>query len=487
VTVQNDVPLSVHWEEGQLLQPHQFQQLQRSVGAAAAFERSALVGYPYGLLSVAWDEPKLQTHQLLITQLNVIMPNGVAVRVPESAVIPELSFKQALARSPSGITVHIGLPKLQPGRPNSYRQTRSGSVSADAHRRRYLVEDFELHDENQAENKATLAGRLLNLSLLTDGDSPDGFDTFPLLRLKTRDRDVTAAPIIDAGFVPASLHLRHKLAGPIQDALAALLRGIAAHVEDVGKNLETGGYDWRNPVADQITQVLRVSTMAKFRTRMLDLLQAPVTHPWAVYLELLGFRAEMSAMDPRLTNFATEYGRSGDELRYAHDDPLRNFERICTDITSWLRSGVEKFTKTVLSSDPFGYLVGAKITPEEHRRGIYLGIATDDSAAVVVDRVLTKELFKVAPRETFDLGAAVDGLPLEHRYQPPRGFPAKCPTHGPITYFQVRGSSNAEKVQKLIRDHMNGPWEMGIYTAEDVGRWEVALYLPEAAAAETRR
>jgi predicted component of type VI protein secretion system len=51
VSVQTEVPLSIHWEEGQLLQPHQFQQLQRSADAVAAFERSAGAAYPYGLLS----------------------------------------------------------------------------------------------------------------------------------------------------------------------------------------------------------------------------------------------------------------------------------------------------------------------------------------------------------------------------------------------------------------------------------------------------
>ena len=486
MTVQRDVPVSVHWEEGQRLQPHQFQQLQRAIGAATAFERSALWGYPYGLLSVAWDEPKLQTHQLLITQLALVMPNGVVVNVPEAAAIPELAFKQALAKNPSGVTVHVGLPKLQPGRPNSYRMTRSGSIAADAHRRRYVVEDVELHDENQAENKASLAARRLNLTLLTDSDSPDGFDTFPLLRIRTRDRDVTATPVIDPDFVPASLHLRHKLAGPIQDGLADLLRGIAAHLEDVGKSLETGGYDWRNPMADQITQVMRLMVLARFRTRMLDLLQAPVAHPWSIYLELLGFRAEIAAMDPRLTNFATEYGRSGDELRYAHDAPLKNFSRICQDITFWLRSGIEKFTKVVLTPDRFGYLVGAKVSPEEHRRGVYLGIATDDSPDVVVQRVMSKELFKVAPRPAFDVAVEVEGLPLEHRYQPPRGFPARSPK-GSITYFQVRGATATDNLKKVVRDHLGGTWDLAVFSVDEIGHWEVGLYMPEASGPESKR
>lgn len=486
MSVQNDVPLSVHWEEGQLLQPHQFQQLQRSVGAAVAFERSAQMGYPYGLLSIAWDEPKLQTHQLLITQLVVVMPSGIVVRVPEAAIVPELSFKQALAKSPSGFTVHLGVPKLQAGRPNSYRLTKTGAVAADAHRRRFVVEDVELHDENQAENKVTLAGRRLNLALLTDSDQPDGFDTFPLLRIRTRDRDVTATPVVDSEFVPASLHLRHKLAGPIQDCLADLLRGIAAHLEDVGKSLETGGYDWRNPMPDQLSQVIRLAALARFRTRMLDLLQAPVAHPWSVYIELLGFRAEIAAMDPRLTNFSTEYGRSGDELRYAHDAPLRNFSRICQDITYWLRSGIEKFTKTVLTPDRFGYLIGPKVSPEEHRRGIYLGIATEDATDVVVQRVLSKERFKVGPRPAFDVAIEVEGLPLEHRYQPPRGFPARCPK-GAISYFQVRGATATDTLKKVVRDHLGGPWDLAVFSVDDISRWEVALYLPESASGEGKR
>lgn len=486
MSVQTEVPLSVHWEEGQLLQPHQFQQLQRSGEAIASFERSASIAYPYGLLSVAWDEPKLQTHQLLITQLTLVMSNGTVIRVPENAVLPELAFKQALAKNPSGFTVFVAMPKLQPGRPNSFRVSRSGAVVADSHRRRFVVEDVELHDENQSENKVALAGRRYNLSLLTDGDAPDGFDTFPLLRIRTRERDVTAMPIVDPDFVPASLHLRHKLATPIKDGLSELLRAIGGHLEDVGKSLETGGYDRTNPTPDQLAQVIRLAALARFRSRMLDLLQAPVAHPWNIYMELLGIRAEIAAMDPIAADFAREYGRSGDELRYMHDAPIKNFRRIASDIQSWLGSGAKLPTITTLVPDRFGYLVGATVTPEEHRRGIYLGVATDDAQEVVVKYVMNSRQFKVGPRLAFDAAGESEGLPLEHKYQPPRGFPASRDKK-PVTYFQIKGATGTDSLKKVVRDHLNGPWDLGIFTVDDLNRWEVALYVPEADRSEGKR
>ncbi len=479
MSVQTEVPLSIHWEEGQLLQPHQFQQLQRSADAVAAFERSAGAAYPYGLLSLAWDEPKLQTHQLLITQLTLVMPNGAVVRVPENAVLPELAFKQLLAKNPSGFTVYVAMPKLQQGRPNSFRISRSGAVVADAHRRRFVVEDLELHDENQSENKVTLAARRYNLSLLTDGDAPDGFDTFPLLRIRTRDRDVTATPMVDPEFIPASLHLRHRLAVPIKDGLSDLLRAIGGHLEDVGKNLEAGGYDRFNPTPDQIAQVMRLAALARFRTRMLDLLQAPVAHPWAIYLELLGARAEVAAMDPLTSDFSREYGRSGDELRYMHDSPLRNFRRISADILAWLGSGAKLPTITPLLPDRYGYLVGATVTPEEHRRGIYLGVATDEAQDFVMKYVMNSRQFKVGPRAAFDAAGESEGLPLEYRPQPPRGFPASRDKK-PVTYFQIKGATGADSLKKVVRDHLGGPWDLGVFTVDDVSRWEVALYVPEA-------
>lgn len=486
MSVQTESPLSVHWEEGQLLQPHQFQQLQRAAESIAAFERSANSAYPHGLLSIAWDEPKLQTHQLLITQLTLVMPNGAIVRVPENAVLPELAFKSILAKNPSGFTVYVAMPKLQPGRPNAFRVSRTGAVVADSHRRRFLVEDVELHDENQSENKVTLAGRRYNLSLITDGDAPDGFDTFPLLRIRTRERDVTATPIIDPDFVPASLHLRHALAAPIKDLLSDLLRAVGGHLEDVGKSLETGGYNRFDPTPDQLAQVIRLAALARFRTRMLDLLQAPVAHPWSVYMELLGIRAEIAAMDPVTADFSREYGRSGDELRYMHDAPFRNFRRIATDIQSWLGSGAKLPTITPLAADRFGYLVGATITPEEHRRGVYLGIATDEAQDLVVKYVMNSRQFKVGPRLAFDAAGESEGLPLEHKYQPPRGFPASREKR-PVTYFQIKGASGTDALKKVVRDHLNAPWELGIFTADDLARWEVALYVPEAERAEGKR
>lgn len=488
MSLQTELPMSVHWEEGQLLQPHQFQQLQRSAEAIAAFERAAASAYPYGLLSIAWDEPKLQTHQLLITQLTLVMPSGVVLRVPENAVLPELAFKQLLAKNPSGFTVHVALPKLTPGRPNSFRVGRSGAVVADSHRRRFVVEETELHDENQSENKVALSSRRYNLSLLTDGDAPDGYDTFPLLRIRTRERDVTATPVVDADFVPASLHLRHRLALSIKETLSDLLRAIGGHLEDVGKSLETGGYNRFDPTPDQLAQVMRLAALARFRTRMLDLLQAPVAHPWAIYMELLGVRAEIAAMDPVAADFAREYGRSGDELRYMHDAPLKNFRRIASDILAWLGSGAKLPTITVLSPDRFGYLVGATVSPDEHRRGVYLGIATDDAQDLVVKYVMNSRQFKVAPRSALEDVGLTEGLPLEHKYQPPRGFPASRDKRA-VTYFQIKGSAAVDTLKKSMRDQLAAPWELGIFvrSIEEVSRWEVALYVPETEQSEGKR
>jgi len=479
MTATNEAPLSIHWEEGQLLQPHQFQQLQRGAESASAFTREATVAYPYGLLSVAWDEPKLQTHQLLITNLVLVLRNGSVVQVPGNSTLPELPFKQLLAKNPTGFTVHVALPKLQPGRPNAFRVSRTGSMVADANRRRYLVEDIELHDENQAENKVPLSSRRLNLSLLTDGDAPDGFDTFPLLRIRTRERDVTAAPVVDPEFVPASLHLRHRLALPIKDSIGELLHFLGAHLEEVGRSLETGGYNRFDPTPDQLAQVMRLATLARFRTRMLDLLQAPVAHPWSIYLELLGLRAELSAMDPVGTSFSREYGPMGDELRYMHDAPLKNFRRLSGDIRSWLGSGARKYAITVLKPDAAGYLVGPKVTPDEHRRGIYIGVSTDDAPDLVVKRVMNSRMFKVLPRAVFDGIGESEGLPLEHKYQPPRGFPARR-ENGPVTYFQVKGAGGTDTMKKFARDHLAAPWDFGVLATDGVDRWEIGLYVPEA-------
>ena len=66
-------PQYVHWSEGQFLQPHHFQQMQRSLIETIVSERALYTPYPEGLVSIEIDEDALRSRRAsdIISELSV--------------------------------------------------------------------------------------------------------------------------------------------------------------------------------------------------------------------------------------------------------------------------------------------------------------------------------------------------------------------------------------------------------------------------------
>lgn len=85
----------VRWELGQILLPEHFTALQSSLAAEIRL-RAAIAGLPaYGVAEVSWNADALKQGQLAVRSLTAVMPSGLAVNVPGSGTLGEVSLKAA--------------------------------------------------------------------------------------------------------------------------------------------------------------------------------------------------------------------------------------------------------------------------------------------------------------------------------------------------------------------------------------------------------
>lgn len=73
-------PQYVHWSEGQFLQPHHFQQMQRSLIETINSERALYTPYSEGLVSIEIDEDALRARRVVIkifVRLCLMVPASV--------------------------------------------------------------------------------------------------------------------------------------------------------------------------------------------------------------------------------------------------------------------------------------------------------------------------------------------------------------------------------------------------------------------------
>ena len=92
-------PKFMHWSEGQFLQQHHFQQLQKALYNQIYQERSLYTPYPEGLISINVDTDALRSRRVFINSLCAVMPDGVGLSMPGNIEIEPITIDLDLNNS----------------------------------------------------------------------------------------------------------------------------------------------------------------------------------------------------------------------------------------------------------------------------------------------------------------------------------------------------------------------------------------------------
>lgn len=419
----------IHWHEGLFLQAHHLQLLQKHTLDQFGSERKLAMNYGYGVIEAKLSTDALRNMQLRFEKLKVVMPGGIVLSYPENTELPSLDIRDALAASPRGFEVFLGLPHWLPARPN----TIEGEVTAGARIKqiyRLRRQATQVFDENTGGNEQPLQLRHYNAMLLLEHEDRSSLDTIPLLRVVRHVIGDEAFPRPDPDYVHPCLLLSGS------PTLVHLVRDITALVDAEREQLanamaRSGVSPTINPL--QLEHALRLSCLNRFTARMPGLLAIGEGNsdvpPFDVYQELLTLLADLMALAPDRMPFRP--------IPYNHRDPYPCFRDTAALIREFM-GRIGPIPYVVVDFEIRDEVTQVASLEDRHftePSAWYLGVKTNHEPIALAQLVTDMVRFKLLPPSYLE--KVIGGIPLSEERRPPFEFPQELGRY----YFRLLNES----------------------------------------------
>ena len=405
------------WEEGMLVGPEHFRQLERWVEAMIEHRLSALQYPGWGIGACEVDASQLSAGKLAISRCVSVLPDGTPVSWPGRGV--SAPRPRDLDATRAGCIVHLALPVRTSDIVPEWEDTKTGSAQSETAR----YERFPMPVQTGIEGAAMMAGRL-QPRLIFDDEPRESFTTVPLLRLGEIGSGQVAA--IDDDFVPPCLDCRAsgRLTRMISELSGLLRRRAETLALHADPRVRTG----QAPLVD----FMLLSLCNEFDAAISHLRALPRLHPERLF-------ALLSALSGRLASFAGDNRLAPRFPPYAHDDPWPSLEPIWRVIVQGLSAETAQ-RAIALTLEDRGY--GVRIAPIVDRGLIEQSRFVLTVSADIASETLRHQLplqLKVGPveeiRNLVNLqlrGIDVTPLPVA---------PAELPYHADTVYAELNRSA----------------------------------------------
>jgi type VI secretion system protein ImpJ len=263
------------WRQGMFMRPQHFQQLGRSIDSQLEARVAGLQPAGWGIRSLVIDPGALALGKFAIQSCRAIMPDGLAVSIPQDTAIPNVLSVPSETRDR---LVLLGLPMC----------VGDGiEIGSDDPRLRYTEATVSARDVTMANSeREDLLVRSPNLQLFLEGDEPPNTVAMPIARIA----DASHALTLDPAYIPPILDV---LASP---ALLSIISEFEAVLRSRSRAIATGTDPLRsqNHAADVIEFML-LQTTNRYLPLMVHYRRCRGTHPETLYRSLLLLAGDVSA------------------------------------------------------------------------------------------------------------------------------------------------------------------------------------------------
>lgn len=320
------------WSEGMLVRPQHLQQYDRWVEQLLENRVAGLVGNGWGVRRLTFDRNLLGIGQIAITELEVVMPDGTALCLPEHGPLP------AARAVPPGAKNALVKIAIAARRPDTGEIT---TTAADAPLRRFGQEVLKVRNATAPEKPAVdISVAPLASRLLFQGEPEDDLVTVGVARV--RDVELGGAVTLSDTYIPPCLDARSspRLLAVINE-IRSLLRSrgdaLASRADPSRASADSGG------LIDLVTLSIVNGAEALFD----HFATARDLHPevlFAQIVELVG----------RLSSFSGDRRKPADLPVYRHDDLESSFSPLA-DLLRRLLSVVMQHNAVSLPLQDRGY------------------------------------------------------------------------------------------------------------------------------------
>ena len=398
----------LHWSDGQFLQPHHFQYLQRQSSGYVRHDRSLSLLHPYGLIDLEFDREALSGSRFVVKRFSAIMAGGQEISMPGNCVLSPLDLTAALEQNPNELTIFIALPLWAEFDANLSEDNNTSE------KRRYLAQRKRIRDENSGDNEITIVTRRLNARLVTNLDDTKDMELLPAAKLSVLSHDRSEnALAVNEKYIPPFLRITgdNPLAGIITGLLVDVRRCRDKALDTLSR-VRTGGGE--RQAGDDSGVRFRVLNL--YEVRLSALMETGRVSPFSLYLELISFLAELMAIDP--------HNSINEIQRYNHDDYGPQFAVVIRDIRSFiLAGGSADYRKFDFFPIEDGQYLFTRIKTEDlaGMEDAYLAVKTGAEMNAVISELETGDTFKLINPESKQM--RIRGVKLAAERFPPRYLP----------------------------------------------------------------
>lgn len=406
------------WNEGMLLTPHHFQQLDNYHEELLNSRVRSIMQHEYGVLELRVSGEAIANGNFQIATCRAVMPDGLFVNVPDAESVPVARpignhFKVEADR----LGVHLAIPAKKMGEANfqSSGAASNGNI-------RYLQEGAQVKDETTGTNEQPVSYAKSNLRVIFDDELRDGFVSFKIAELQ---RTPTGQLKISEEYIPPILKISAS------DWLAAMLRSLVEILITKGASLAEQRRQSNASLADFTTSEVAVfwllHTINNSIPIMSHFFRSPVLHPERLY-------EEMVRLIGQLMTFSLEMNPK-DIVKYDHDDLYFTFSNLNAQLKQLLETVIPSRCVAIPLEKTRETLYVGRIDDERliKEAGFYLAVRAQMPESKLIEGV--PRVVKIASRDVIDsvIGSALPGVVLTLASPPP----APIPTRVGFKYFQL--------------------------------------------------
>jgi type VI secretion system ImpJ/VasE family protein len=423
----------LHWNNGQFLQPHHFQYLQRVGAQYNRLNRHFSLPYVDGLIDFELDTEALNGARVVVKHFSAIMPNGLELSEPGNCILKPLDLTEALKSYPEELTVSIAVPHWSELEANLADEPLSET------RKIYLVKENLVRDENSGDNEITVVTRKINARLVTNLDDTADMQVLPILRLKILAHESSVRVTVDDKYIPPYVLLSTD--SPLFSMVYNLLVDTRRCRDKVLNTLTSTRFKPESFSGIDAYNALMLRILNLYENRLSHLLRPGRISPFGLYVELTSFLAELMGINP--INDIREIGE------YIHYDSAPQFITVISDIRSFIAAegGITYNRLNFAPIDEGAYLYAALSMENIVRAGdIYLAIRTDAEDRVTIEALEQGDTFKLINPGAKNV--RVRGIKLSGLRYPPRFLPVLSRTQ----WFKLELSESSRVWNEMCRE-----------------------------------
>ncbi|WP_064737402.1 type VI secretion system baseplate subunit TssK [Bradyrhizobium sp. Ai1a-2] len=292
------------WSEGMLVRPQHLQQYDRWVEQLLENRVGCLIAYGWGVRKIAFDRSSLALGQVVLTELEAIMPDGTALRLPEYGPLPPGRTPPAAAKN---LPVKIAVAR---------RRKAGNDISpGDSPLSRHRQEVLQVRNATAPEKPPVdINVAALTTHLVFDDEEQGELITMPIGRIHEID-SAGAITLIDTYLPPAlDIHAVQPLIALLNE-VRSLLRtraeALAARADPSRSRADGAG------LIDLVTLSIVNGAEAVFN----HFAATRGHHPETLFRALLGLAGQLSS-------FAGDRRTPADMPAYCHEDLETGFTAL---------------------------------------------------------------------------------------------------------------------------------------------------------------